>query len=220
MFSTGLTGGRGGVASALVLIALTPHRASALSPPSSSPAPQGKSPLVIAASLAAGPYLARSKARYDPSDFEGGEPDGPSFDEQSGVAPGGTLTLTLGGQVGLRLLVGGALTIGASSMPNRFTGEEQRVRLVSVGPELALLPGAGGGAFAYARAGIGVLDALAWSAAVGGGYAFRVGESRSLGLGLQLSGHYSRHGEDGDHGTYTYKDELLAPALVARFGFD
>jgi hypothetical protein len=51
---------------------------------------------------------------------------------------------------------------------------------------------------------------------MGGGYALPLERTMLLGLGLELSGVYSRFGEDGDFGTYTYKDEILAPALVAR----
>lgn len=126
------------------------------------------------------------------------------------------MTLTLGGRLGTRLVVGGAITVGVGSLPNRFTGDEESHGTFALGPELALLPSPHGGVFAFARGGVGNLNALAWSAAVGGGYAFPLGKRVLMGLGLQLSDVYSRFGEDGDFGTYTYKDELMGPALVAR----
>jgi hypothetical protein len=175
----------------------------------------GASVVGLAVSLAAGPSFARAKARYDPAEFIDG-PAAPSFDSHSAVAPGGALTLTMGGHVGSRLLVGGAITIGLGVLPNRFAGDREVKGAFGVGPELVLLPSPRGGVFAFARGGVGVLNALAWSAAVGGGYALPLGKTMLVGLGLELSGVYSRFGEDGDFGTYTYKDEILAPALVAR----
>jgi hypothetical protein len=167
----------------------------------------------LAVSLAAGPAFARAKARYDPL----GSDEGPRFDSHSTVAPGAAFTFTFGGRVGSRLLVGGAITIGRVVLPDRFTGDTKIQGAFGVGPELALLPNPRGGVFAYARGGIGVLSTfLAWSAAVGGGYALPLGQRALVGLGIELSGVYSRRAEDGDFGTYTYKDEILAPALVAR----
>ena len=187
------------------------------STPVSDPAHPQRSASVVgfAVSLAVGPAFARGKARYDSLDFYEERP-GPSFDSHSTVAPGGALTFTLGGRVGSRLLVGGALMIGGALLPNRFTGETNGEGAFGVGPELALVPNPRGGVFAYARGGIGVLNALAWSAAMGGGYSFPLGKEGLVGLGIELSGVYSRFGEDGDAGTYTYKDEILTPALVAR----
>jgi hypothetical protein len=172
----------------------------------------GASLLGVAVSLAAGPSFARAKARYDFGDG----PNVPSFDSHSAVAPGGASTFTLGVHVGSRLLVGAAVTLGVGVFANRFTGDREVVGAMGVGPELALLPNPHGGVFAFARGGIGTLNARAWSAAIGGGYALPFERTKLVGLGLELSGVYSRWGEDGDFGTYTYKDEILAPALVAR----
>jgi hypothetical protein len=61
-----------------------------------------------------------------------------------------------------------------------------------------------------------VLNALAWSATVGGGYALPLGNRVLVGLGIELSGVYSRFGSEGDFSRLTYKDQILAPALVAR----
>ena len=169
----------------------------------------------LAVSVAAGPSFARGKARYDSSDLFG-EPSAPSFDSHSTVAPGSALTFTLGGRVGSRLLVGGAIMIRLATLPNRFTGDTKAQSAFGVGPELALLPDPRGGVFAYARGGIGTLNAWAWSAAMGAGYALPLGKTALVGLGLELSGVYSRFEEDGDFGTYTYKDEILAPALLVR----
>ena len=167
----------------------------------------------LAVSVAAGPAFARAKARYEPLDFD----DEPRVHSHGTVAPGAAFTLTLGGRVGSRLLVGGALTIRRAVLPNRFTGDTKTQGAFGGGPELALLPSPRGGVFAYARGGIGVLSTfLAWSAAVGGGYALPLGQRALMGLGIELSGVYSRRAEDGDFGTYTDKDEILAPALVAR----
>jgi hypothetical protein len=169
----------------------------------------------LAVNLATGPSFARAKARYDPTDFDD-EPNNPSFDAHSAVVPGGALTFTLGARLGSRLLVGAAITMGFGVLPNRFTGQKEVHAAFGVGPELALLPNPRGGVFAFARGGIGTLNALAWSAAVGGGYALPLGKKMLTGLGLELRGVYSRYKEDGDFGTYTYKDQILAPALVAR----
>ena len=126
------------------------------------------------------------------------------------------MTLTLGGRIGSRLLVGGAVMVGLDVLPNRFTGDKSLEGTLGVGPELALVPPSSGGVFAFARGGIGILNRRAWSVAVGGGYALPVRNKVLLGLGLELRGVYSRWGEDGDFGEYTYKDEILAPAFVAR----
>jgi len=183
--------------------------------PTAQPQRGEESVVVFAASLAAGPSIARAKARYDHFDFDEG-PLSPSFDSQEVVTPGGALALTLGAHVGSRLIVGGALTIGVGVLPDRFTGERESYAALGIGPELALVPNRDGGVFAFARGGVGIDNALVWSAAAGAGYAFPLGTTTLLGLGLQLSGSYSRFGEDGDFGRYTYKDEILAPAIMAR----
>lgn len=171
----------------------------------------GKSLVAFAASLAAGPYFARTKAREDLFDSST-----PSFRSQSAVVPGAALTLTLGGRVGTRLVVGGVMTLGVGSLPDRFSGDREIYSALSVGPELMLLPPPDGGPFGFARGGVGKLEGLAWSAAVGGGYAFPMGQKGLVGLGLQVNGTYSRFGEDGDSGNFIYKDEMVGPALVAR----
>lgn len=188
--------------------------------PSAARTPARKWPVVIDVSIAAGPSLARSKARYDPFESFGLDepPSSPSFDDHSAVSPGAALTLSVGGRLGSRLMLGGALALMATSMPNRFTGERSGVTRVSFGPELALRPAVGGGVFVFVRGGYGHLNHSAWSTTCGGGYAFHLGESEFLGLGLELSSVYSRFAEDGDHGTYTYKDKIVAPAVVARLG--
>lgn len=190
-----------------------PLRAPAQSPGS------GASPLAFGMSLAIGPSFTRAKARYDDWGLGTvyGEPaPAPSFDSHSALAPGGALTLTLGGRIGSRLLVGGAIMVSLDVLSNRFIDDKKLEGTLGVGPELALVPLPQGGVFAFARGGIGILKRRAWSAAVGGGYALPLPNKVLLGLGLELRGVYSRWGEDGDFGEYTYKDEILAPALVAR----
>jgi hypothetical protein len=176
--------------------------------------PQRSGALVqgLAVSLAAGPTFARAKARYESPAFG----EGPSFHSHSTVAPGAAFTLTMGGRVRPRLLVGAAFTISRAALPNRFTGDTKVHTTLGVGAELALLPNPRGGVFAYARGGIGVLNALAWSAAVGGGYALPLGNRVLVGLGIELSGVYSRFGREGEFSIRTWKDQILAPALVAR----
>ena len=191
-----------------------PSTPTPVSDPAQSPG-SGASLVGIAVSLAAGPSFVRAKTRSDPLGLVDG-PAGPSFDSYGGVAPAGAVTFTLGGRVCSRLLVGVAITVGLGVFPNRFTGDRELQDGFGVGPELALLPNPHGGVFAFARGGIGTFKARAWSAAVGGGYAFPLEKTMLVGLGLELSGVYSRWGEDGDYNTYTHKDEILAPALVAR----
>jgi hypothetical protein len=166
----------------------------------------------LAVSLAAGPTFARAKARYESPAFG----EGPSFHSHSTVAPGAAVTLTLGGRVGSRLLVGGAVTISRVVFPSRFSGETKVQAAFGVGPELVLLPNPRGGVFAYARGGLGWLNALVWSAAAGGGYALPLGSRALVGLGIELSGAYSRFGREGEFSIRTWKDQILAPALVAR----
>jgi hypothetical protein len=174
--------------------------------------PRAQASLPVAAALGAGAYFGRGRSRYDDGDRE----NMPSFDSHTGVGPGGWLALSVGGRLASRWRLSATLTLAVLAFPNRFTGEKERAGFASLGPELTF-ESMRGGAFAYVR------PELAWwseraaiVASVGGGYGWLVSEATTLGLGVQLSGLYSRGGEDADNGAYRYTDAFLAPSLILR----
>ncbi len=165
-----------------------------------------------AAAAGVGAYFGRGRSRYDD---DGDRENMPSFDAHSGVGPGGWFALSLGGRLAPRWRLSATLTVAMLAFPNRFTGEKERASFASLGPELTF-ESTRSGVFAFARPELAWFRRPAIAASVGGGYAWLVSDVTSVGLGIQLSGLYSRGGEDADGGAYRYTDDFLAPSLMLR----
>lgn len=164
----------------------------------------------VAGAMGAGAYFGRRRTRYDDDETKA------RFTGHTGVGPGGWLALSVGGKLSPRWRIGVTLAITELAFTSRFSGKNEHTELPSVGPELTFQP-LRSGVFAYVRPELAWFEGAAIMASVGGGYAWRVGPTTSLGLGVQLSGFYSRFVEEADNsGVYRYTDDFIAPSLVVR----
>jgi hypothetical protein len=173
---------------------------------------ESASPWAFDSALVAGAGHGRSTADYD-SDED--EPSMGSRDRATNRAPTAAIDLAVSARSS-GLLLGGFARVGVAFGPNPFSGASEPAPFLLMGPRVALAPAALRGLELRAGGGLAYLFPLAVgvSATIGAGYPIGELAGGTVMLGLEGSGVWTRAGEDGDHGRYTYRYRLLGANLV------
>jgi hypothetical protein len=185
-------------------------RAQAAEPPCEQPCGRF---LLLEPALSVGAQLAATESRYEVFSSDDGSERTTSHRE---VGLAFEVRLAASGLLGEHVALGGFVGVGSAPEPPP-SADTSRLVLLMFGPQLSVAQARYEGVYGTLRGG------LAWDpenehtglgATLGAGYFVRVFTSGALGLGVELTGRWHRKSEDGDHGTYRYRTQLLTPAAV------
>jgi hypothetical protein len=192
---------------ALVSLSFLARSAWAEAPPK-----EGESPGKFAAEIsfiAGGGFYLAGESYEDTDSFGQNSTD---LEYEGGPGFTGEIDAALGYR-GKNLALGGSLRIGTMRSPSAFTGEAEQRSAAMLGPKLQLFQGPDGGGYANVAAGVALLGSqVGFGATASAGY-----QKHWRGpwwAALEGSLRWTRSIEEGDNGTYPYRDYSLGANLV------